>query len=150
MRAHDGAHVGHHQVEEGLLQIGDFIGGAAHVEHLVESDAVDGDRGVVAGDDLLPRHVDDLLHHIELAADRVDVGEDEAEAWRQGLVILAKTLDGVVVALRHLPNAHQRRHDRKRDDDEGENADPFNHGPTSIPRIRPTTQPSQSSCEMCF
>lgn len=79
-RAHDGAHVDHHKVQESELKIGDFVGSAAHVEQLEEGDAIDGDCCVVLGDDFLPRHVDDLLHHVELVADRVDVGKDEAEA----------------------------------------------------------------------
>ena len=109
------------------LQIGDLIGRAADVEHLIEGDAVDRDRRVVPGDDLLTRHVDDLLHHVELAADRVDIGNDEPEARRQGLAIVAEPLDGVIVALRHLPHAHERGDDDKRHDDEREDACPFKH-----------------------
>ena len=69
-RAHDGADVGHDEIEERHLEIGDFVGRAPRVEHLVEGDAVDGDGRVVLRDDLLARDLEDLLHHVELAADR--------------------------------------------------------------------------------
>ena len=127
-RAHDGADVGHHQVEQRLLEIGDLVGGAPHVEHLVEGDAVDRHSGVVLGDDLLARHVDDLLHDAELAADAVDIGNDEAEAGRQRLVEAAEAFDRVVVALRHLPHAHQNGDDDEQRDRDRDDAKPGDHG----------------------
>ena len=79
---------------------GDLIGCLRRVQHLVEGDAVDRDDGVVAGDDLLGRHVEHLLHHVHLGADAVDEGDDQVEAGRQRPGVAAETLDGVVVALR--------------------------------------------------
>jgi hypothetical protein len=126
-RTHDCADIGHDEVQEGELEVGDLVGGPARVEHLIERDAVDRDRGVVPGDDFLTRHVDHLLHHIELVADRVDIGKDQSEARRQSLVVLAETLDGVIEALRHLPHAHEGGDDDERDDHQSEDADPLDH-----------------------
>ena len=58
------------RLSSACCEIGDLVGRAPHVEHLIEGDAVDRHRRVVLGDDLLARHVDDLLHDVELAADR--------------------------------------------------------------------------------
>ena len=127
-RAHDGANVGHHEIEQRLLKVGDLVGRAAHVEHLIERDAVDADGRVVLGDDLLARNIDDLLHHAELVADAVDVRDDEAEARGQSLVVFAEALDGIVITLRHLANPHQHRDDDERDDDEREDAHSLKHG----------------------
>ena len=133
-RAHDGADVGHHQIEQRLLEIGDLVGGAPDVEHLVEGDAVDRHRGVVLGDDLLAGNVDHLLHHVELAPDAVDVGNDQPEAGRQGLVVAAEALDGVIVALRHLPHAHQHGDDDEQHDDDRDDAESLDHWRKSPPR----------------
>ena len=82
-RAHHRANVGHDQIEQRLLEVGDFIGGAPGVDHRIERDAVDLHRRIVLGDDLLARNVDHLLHHVELTPDRVDIGQDQAEPGRQ-------------------------------------------------------------------
>ena len=112
------ADVGHGQVEDGVLQAGDLIGGLRRVEHLVEGDAVDRHDGVVAGDDLLRRHVEHLLHHVHLGADAVDEGDDQVEAGRQRPGVAAEALDRVVVALRHGLDAgeedQQHEHDEHR------------------------------------
>jgi hypothetical protein len=92
-------------------------------EHLIEGHAVDGDCGVVLGDDLLARDVDHLLHHGKLAPDAVDVRDNEAEARRQRFVIAAETLDCVIVALRHLPDAHPDGHDREQGYDDRQDLD---------------------------
>ena len=117
-RAHDRADVGHGQVEDGVLQPDDLIGGLRRVEDLVEGDAVDADDGVVAGDDLLRRHVEHLLHHVHLGADAVEERDDEVEAGGQRLGVAAEPLDRVVVALRHGLDAgeeqHQNKHDKNR------------------------------------
>ena len=68
--ADDGADVGHGELQDGVLEPAHLVGGARRVEHLVEGDAVDADGGVVAGDHLLRRHVEHLLHHVHLGADR--------------------------------------------------------------------------------
>ena len=56
--------------QERVLQPLHLIGRPRRVEHLVEGDAVGGDRRVVAGDDLLGRNVEHLLHHVHLAPTR--------------------------------------------------------------------------------
>ena len=49
-----------------------LVGGAAGVDHLVEDDAVDDDRGIVLGDDVLRRDLQHGLLDVDLAADAVD------------------------------------------------------------------------------
>ncbi|CAH2401130.1 hypothetical protein MES4922_290054 [Mesorhizobium ventifaucium] len=116
-RAHHGTDVGHRQVEDGVLQPGDLVGGLRGVEHLVEGDAVDGDGGVVAGDDLLGRDVEHLLHHVQSGADAVDERHDEVEAGAQCLGIAAKAFDGIIVALRDCPDAFEKHEHDKSDKD---------------------------------
>ncbi len=52
-RPHDGTDIGHGQVEDSILQPADLIGRLRRVKYLVECDAIDGDVGIVLGDDLL-------------------------------------------------------------------------------------------------
>ena len=54
-RAHHRADVGHGEVEDGAVEVGDLVGRLGGIDDLVEGDAVDRDRGVVLGDDLLGR-----------------------------------------------------------------------------------------------
>jgi hypothetical protein len=103
-RAHDGADVGHGQVEHGVFELVHLIGGLGGIEHLEEGDAIDLDHGVVAGDHLLARHFEHALHHVHLRADAVDEGDDQREPWRQGADVTAEALDRIVVALRHDPD----------------------------------------------
>ena len=73
-RAHDGADVGHGEIDDGASQLVDLVGGLGRAQHLIEVDAVDGDHGVVAGDDVLRRNVDHLLLHVHLGADALHDG----------------------------------------------------------------------------
>ncbi len=57
------------------------------------------DHGVVLGDDLLAGDVDDLLHHVDLAADAIDEGGIEVEAGLGDLRELAEALDRIAIAL---------------------------------------------------
>jgi len=119
-RAHDRAHIRHDDVAQSRLKIGDLIGRAASVEHLIEGDAVHGHGGIVLGDDLLARDVHDLLHDVEPATDGIDVRNDEPETRRKSLVITAEALDCIVVALGHLAHAHESRDDHEGGDDKRE------------------------------
>ena len=66
--AEHGADIGHGDGEERILQPRHLIGRPRRVDDLVEGDAVGRDRGVVAGDHLLRRHVEHLLHHVHLGS----------------------------------------------------------------------------------
>src|SRR5207248_1125197 len=56
---------------------------------------------------------DHLLHHVDLAADAVEIGRDQIEARRKRAGVFAETFDGPVIALRHGLDAG-----KQRDDDE--------------------------------
>ena len=100
-RAHHRADVGHGQDDDGLVEIGDLVARLRRIEHLVEGDAVHRHGGVVLGDHLLFGNVDHLLHHVHLAADAIEIGNDKVQPRRQRARILAEPLDGPVIALRH-------------------------------------------------
>ena len=100
-RAHDGADIGHGEVENGVFKVRNLIGRLRGVQNLVECDAVNGDGRIVLGDDFLRRHIQHLLHHVELGADTVDEGRDEIETGRQRLGEASEALDSVIIALRH-------------------------------------------------
>ena len=126
-RAHDGADVGHGQVEDGVLEVVDLIGRLGGIEHLEEGNAVDRHHGIVAGDDLLARHVEHLLHHVHLRADAVDEGDDQAEARVQRAGVAAEALDGIIVALRHDADALEDGDDHQREKNKDENARSLKH-----------------------
>ena len=102
------------------LEIGDLVARLRRVEHLEEGHAIDPHHGVVLGDDLLARHVDHLLHHVELAPDAVDERDDQGQAGAERARIAAKALDRVVVALRHDldPGHHGQDEQNKQNKDE--------------------------------
>ena len=87
------------------LRLDDLVARLRGIEHLVERDAVDRDGGVVLGDHFLLGNVDHLLHHVDLAADAVEIRNDEIEPGRQRVGVFAEPLDGPVVALRHRLDA---------------------------------------------
>ncbi len=62
--------IGHGEVQDRVLQPLHLIGRPRSIQHLVEGDAIGADRGIVTGDDFLRRHVEHLLHHAHLDADR--------------------------------------------------------------------------------
>ena len=138
-RAHHRADVGHGQVEDGVLQVGDLIGRLRRVEHLVEGDAVDGDRSRCPGDDLLRRHVEHLLHHVHLGADAVDERDDQVEAGRQRAGVAAEALDRVVVALRHGLDAREDEQQDENDEHRYDDVEAREHAasPRRLERRRP-------------
>jgi hypothetical protein len=52
-RAHHRANVGHRQIADCELQVGDLIGRLRRIQHLVEDDGIDDDDCVVAGNHAL-------------------------------------------------------------------------------------------------
>ena len=75
-RAEHGTDIGHRQVDDRLLKIADLVGGLWRVNHLNKADRVDGDVGVIPGDNLLRGDVEHLLHHVHFAADSVHKRHD--------------------------------------------------------------------------
>ena len=61
------AQVGLGQLGDGQDEVGDVVDEPLRVGGLVVDDGVDGHDDVVLGDDLLRRHVDDLLAHVDQA-----------------------------------------------------------------------------------
>ena len=122
-RADHGADVGHGQVEQRAVEVRDLVGGARRVEHLVEDHRVDGDAGIVPGERLLARHVDHLLHHVDLAADALEIRHDQAEPGLERAGVAAEALDRVDVALRHRPDARKQGEHREHHDDDDENSE---------------------------
>ena len=120
-RAHDGADVGHGEVDDGAAQLIDLVGGLGGVQHLVEVDAIDRHHGVVLGDDVLRGNIDHLLLHVHLVADALHHRDQDVQARLQRPRIAAEGLDRVVVALRHHlhrgPQGHQGQHDHQHDED---------------------------------
>ena len=135
-RAHHGTHVGHDQIDDRALQIGDLIGGLDGVQELEEHDAIDRDHGVVLGDDLLRGHVQDLLHHVQPGADPLDEGCDDVQPGPQGAHVAAEPLDRVFHALR-------RRLDARRDEHHSD------AGRTSTASMKPSTPNMTRSAKAC-
>jgi hypothetical protein len=78
-------------------EIGHLEACPRRVEHLEKGNAVDPNHRVVTGDHLLTRYLDDPLHHLELAADVVDEGNDQREPRTRRAYIAAEALDRVIV-----------------------------------------------------
>jgi hypothetical protein len=138
-RAHDGADVGHGQIAHGILELVDLVGCLGRIEHLEEGDAIDLHHGVVTGDDLLARHLENALHHVHLRPDPVDEGQDETEPRRQGADIAAEALHGIVVALRHDPDTLEDGDHHQRKEHQDKDAQSLKHRPipsraTRVPR----------------
>ena len=145
-RAEHGADVRHHEVQDGDLELRHFVRGLRGIQHLEEHDAVHLHHGVVLRDHLLRGHVEDLLHHVHLAADALDVRHEQAEARRQRMRVPAESLDRVLVALRHDAHAlHQRDHG-ERDHHDAEPAQ-SSHFPT--PRLSRVQYTVRTGCAMC-
>ncbi len=90
------------------VEVSHLVARLGGIEHLEEREPVDGDGGVVLGDDILLRDVDHLLHHVHLAADAVDERNDDVEAGLQRAGVPAEPLDGPIVALRDGLDAGER------------------------------------------
>ena len=108
-RSHHRTDVGHGQDDDRLFEMGDLVARLGGVEHLEERDAVHRHGGVVLGDHLLLGNVDHLLHHVHLAADAVEIGNDDVQPRRQRAGVFAEPLDGPVIALRHGLDAREQR-----------------------------------------
>ena len=104
-RAHHGADIGHRQLDDRGIEIGDFVTRLGGIDHLEEREPVDRDGRVVLGDDVLLRDIDRLLHYVHLVPDAIEIGHDDIEARPQRAGIFAEALDGQVVALRHRLDA---------------------------------------------
>ena len=116
--------VGHRKRVQRERQVADLICSLLRLHHPVVDDAVDRDRGVVAGDDALFRNLDDLLLHVQLAADAIDIGQHEVQSGLQQARVGAEALDGPDLALRHgLHPGEQGDHDQ----DQQENPDDDDH-----------------------
>ena len=87
--ADDVAQVGLGQLGDGQDEVGDVVDEALRVGGLVVDDGVDRHGHVVRGDDLLRRHVDDLLAHVD-GADRLDERDDDPQPGVDGLLVLAQ------------------------------------------------------------
>ena len=103
------------------MEVLDLVGGAGGVDHLIEGHGIDLHGGIVLGDHLLRRNVEDILLHVHLAADRVDEGHDEMQAGGQRARVAAEPLDRPVRALRHRLDAREDQHQRHEDDGQHEN-----------------------------
>jgi hypothetical protein len=135
-RADHGADVRHRQREKRLLEVRNLIGGPGWVEDLVEGGGVNGDAGVVAGEGLLARHVEHLLHHVDLLADAFDVRDDQPEPRPERAREAPELLDRVGVALRDGAHAERDRHDDQddeRDDEDVEAERDWHCGPLLRP-----------------
>jgi hypothetical protein len=119
--AHDGADVGHGEVDDGGAELVDLVGGLGGVQHLIEVHAIDGDHGVVLGDDVLRGDVDHLLLHVHLGAEALHHRDQNVQAGHERARIAAERLDRVVVALGddldRGPQRDQGQHDHEHDED---------------------------------
>lgn len=103
-----------------------MIGSLSGVQHLIEGNGIGRNRGIVFGDHLLGRHVQHLLHHVQLGADALDEGGDEVKARLQRAGITPEALDCIAVALRHgldPGKEHQDDEDDQHDHDDVEAAE---------------------------
>ncbi len=119
--AHHRTDVGHGQHDDRLGEIGDLVARLGGVEHLEEGDAVDRHGGVVLGDHFLFGNVDHLLHHIHLATDPIEIGNDQVQTRRQRAGVFAEPLDGPVKPLRHSLHAGEQRDDDEQHQNNREN-----------------------------
>ena len=76
-RAHHGTDIRHGEVENGRFEIRHLVAGTGGIQDLEEGHAIHPHHRIVAGDHLLARHVDHLLHHIELAPNPIDERDDQ-------------------------------------------------------------------------
>jgi hypothetical protein len=132
--AHDAPDVGERQVGDGEVEVLHLVGGARRIDHLVEGDGVDLHRGVVLGDELLRRNVEDVLLHVHLVADRIHEGHDEMQPGRQGARVASEPFDGPVGALRH--RLYAREHQHQRHDDQQDEEDQSTRHYLRLPRLR--------------
>jgi hypothetical protein len=77
--------------------------------------------------DILLRDIDYLLHDVHLAADAVDIRNDEIEAGLERAGVFAETLDRPLVALRNRLDGRDQRQNGERNEDDGENIEAEKH-----------------------
>ena len=118
--AHDGADVGHRQVNDRRLELVDLVGRARRVDHLEERHAVDPHHGVVPRDDVLARDVEHLLLHVHAVADALHHRDEDVQAGLQGARVAAEVLDRVVHALRDDLDRRPQDHDGEDDEQHAE------------------------------
>ncbi len=106
-RTHHCAQVGGGKLHDRNIEVGDFIGRLARIEHLKEHDRIHPDHRIVAGDDFLPRNIEHLLHHIDLVAHPIDERDDQMQSGLRGECELTQPLDRIDIALPHDAHAHQ-------------------------------------------
>ena len=88
------------------------------VEYLKEYHPVDRDHRIVLGDDLLPRDIEHLLHHVNFAAHAIEEGRVEIEAWPSDCGEAAEMFYRVVIALADdLDAGHQVDDDEHQDEE---------------------------------
>jgi hypothetical protein len=75
-------------------------------------------------DHLLLGNADHLLHHVHLAADPVEIGNDDVQPRRQRASEFAEPLDGPVIALRHRLDTGKQRKNNQQHNGNGENVEP--------------------------
>ena len=115
------AQVGLGELRDRREEVGDVVDEPLRVGGLVVHDGVDRHDHVVGGDDLLRRHVDHLLAHVD-QLHRLDERHDQPQARLLGGLVLAEPLDEA--ALVRADDLHARRqhgddhdHDGDHDDD---------------------------------
>ena len=108
--AHDGTDVGQNQVHDGKLYVLDLVDGPLGVGYDEEGDGVNLDVGVVVADDLLLRHVNQLLLEVDLVGLAVDEGRKEIQAGLQRLLVAAEPLDNDIEALGNYADSFGEHH----------------------------------------
>src|SRR5690606_4894428 len=131
-RTEHGADIGHDQVDDRDLELGDLVGRLGRVENLVEHHAVDLDHRVVLGDDVLRRNVHDLFHHVDLVPDVLHDRHEQMETRRQRVGVLAPAFHGPFIALRNDADQLEQDDDGDDGDDDGEYG-----GHYEVPRAAP-------------
>lgn len=109
--AHHGTQVGCRDLHDGDVEVRHFICGFGCVEHLEENHGVYADHGVILCDDLLPRNVENLLHHIHLAAHAIKERDDDGQPGLSGISITPEPLNCENKALLHNGHAHHHKND---------------------------------------
>ena len=109
--AHDGTDVGQNQVHDGKLYVLDLVDGPLGVGYDEEGDGVNLDVGVVVADDLLLRHVNQLLLEVNPVGLAVDEGRNEIQAGLQRLLVASEPLDNDIKALGHDADPFGENHD---------------------------------------
>jgi len=98
------------------LVVESAISGLGGVDHLEKDHPVDRDHRIVLGDDLLPRDVDHLLHHVDLAPDAGDKRQHEVDPGLGNAHEAAEMLKRIAIALVDDLDAHH--HEQQHQDRE--------------------------------